>query len=246
MEQINKKITDLVANNPQSASVLHFLGIHFFNYTEQTLGEVCEKHGVDASLVVRKLNEQALAKDQAQIKLEEYPIELIIEYLKHSHYIFIKQRLSYISSLLESYQDTSPIVKDLKLIFPHFFKDFIEHVYEEEDTLFAYILTLKEIQKRNSTTPLDTETIRLLEQKSHGKNIATFEKEHHEEDHEMNGMRELTNHYQHTSQVDLHAKVILDALKSFEGELKIHAKIENDILFPKAKQLEASMLAPSN
>lgn len=245
MDKINTRITDLVSNSPESASVLHFLGIHFFNYTEKTLGEVCQEHGVDSALVIRRLNEQALAKDKTQISLEEYPVELIIEYLKHSHYVFIKQRLSYISSLLDSYQDSSAVVKDLKLIFPHFFKDFIEHIYEEEDTLFAYILTLKKAKKQAAGKPLSQEMTAVLQQKSHGKTIADYEREHREEDNEMNGMRELTNQYDHASSEDLHAKVILDALKSFEGELKIHAKIENDILFPKAMQLETEVLAVS-
>ncbi|OJJ22380.1 hypothetical protein BKI52_06775 [marine bacterium AO1-C] len=245
MEKVNTKITELVANNPDSASVLHFLGIHYFNYTEQTLGEVCQQQGVDASLVVRRLNENAQLKDKTRINLEEYPIELIVEYLKHSHYIFIKQRLTYISSLLENYQDSSSIVKDLKLIFPHFFKDFVEHVYEEEDTLFAYILILRKLQQ-NRQKVTDAQLVEKIQQKTLGKTIAHFAKEHREEDNEMNGMRELTNQYQHTNQTDLHAKVILDALKSFEGELKIHAKIENDILFPKAQQLEQEVLALSH
>ncbi|WP_299463239.1 hemerythrin domain-containing protein [uncultured Microscilla sp.] len=245
MDKINTRITDLVSNNPESASVLHFLGIHFFNYTEKTLGEVCQEHDVDAALVIRRLNESALVKDKAQINLEEYPIELIVEYLKHSHYVFIKQRLSYIASLLESYQDSSAVVKDLKLIFPHFFKDFIEHIYEEEDTLFAYILTLNKVKKHAGGKPVSKEIIEKLQQKSQGKTVADYEKEHREEDNEMSGMRELTNQYAQASSEDLHAKVILDALKSFEGELKIHAKIENDILFPKAIQLETEVLAVS-
>lgn len=243
MDRVNTRITDLVNNNPKSASVLHFLGIHFFEYTEKTLGEVCQEHGVDASLVIRRLNENALLKDKTLINLEEYPIELVVEYLKHSHYVFVKQRLSYIASLLESYQDSSPIVKDLKLIFPHFFQEFIEHIYDEEDTLFAYILALKKVKSKYGNAPVSQETIEMLQKKSHGKSIAMSEKEHREEDNEMSGMRELTNQYQQATNDDLHAKVILDALKSFEGELKIHAKIENDILFPKALKLEAEIMA---
>ena len=241
MENINKKITELVANNPEAASVLHFLGIHYFNYTEQTLGEVCLQHGVEVELVVRRLHEHAQMKSQAQVNLEAYPVELIIEYLKHSHYVFIKQRLTYISSLLDHYQDSSVIVKDLKLIFPHFFKEFVEHVYDEEDTLFAYILFLRKLQQ-SKHHPIDAQALTGIQQKVKGKTIVNFAEEHRQEDHEMNGLRELTNLYQHTNSGDLHARVILNALKSFEGELKIHAKIENEILFPRALKLEQEVL----
>lgn len=232
MNQVNTQVTELIKKYPALAKKLHYLGIHFYNYSEETLEEICRKRGVDASKVATILNETVRQEKPVMISLEEYPLELIIEYLKHNHYIFIKDRLPYLTHLIENYSGEDLLVlEELKLIFPHFAQEFIAHIYEEEDTLFAYILWLKKVQK-NKQQPLI---------KSGSKSILEFEKEHHLHDDEMRGIRELTQNYVLKNNEDVHLKVILENLKNFGEELKNHAKIENNILFPKALDLENAL-----
>ena len=63
-------------------------------------------------------------------------------------------------------------------------------------------------------------------------------KEHLDEDSEMEGIRGLTKNYSIDNIEDLHLKVIFQELKAFDMELDIHSKIENDILFPRAIDLQ--------
>jgi regulator of cell morphogenesis and NO signaling len=65
--------------------------------------------------------------------------------------------------------------------------------------------------------------------------------EHHIHEDEMAGIRRITNNYNLTFCEELHIKVVFSELQRFEKELKTHAKIENEILFPKALQLEAKI-----
>ena len=68
--------------------------------------------------------------------------------------------------------------------------------------------------------------------------IQKYAIEHETHDDEMIGIREITDHYAITPQTSLHVKVLYAELKDFETELRTHAKVENDILFPKALALE--------
>ena len=232
MERVNKSITELINQNPDSAKVLHSLGIYFYNYSEDTLGEICDQRGIKPEFVIQKLNNAVESPQDSKLRLEDYPIELIIAYLKHSHYVFIKDRLKYLGNIIENYpeQDTT-LMADIKAVFPEFAREFIEHVYEEEDTVFTHILQLKKIQENKAF--IDPKDIQFPNQ-----SIQTFEEEHHHNDDEMKGLRELTKNYQYSDSNDPHAKVILDSLRKFHDELKNHAKIENDILFPRALKLE--------
>ena len=63
-------------------------------------------------------------------------------------------------------------------------------------------------------------------------------KEHLDEDSEMEGIRGLTKNYSIDNIENLHLKVIFQELKAFDMELDIHSKIENDILFPRAIDLQ--------
>lgn len=68
--------------------------------------------------------------------------------------------------------------------------------------------------------------------------IQKYAMDHDTHDDEMQGIRTITNDYTLDPQYGLHMKVVFAELKSFEQELQLHARIENEILFPKALVLE--------
>ena len=112
-----------------------------------------------------------------------------------------------------------------------FVEDFIHHIYEEEDTLFRYIRALERASKGNY---IPTRLYYLIEKHS----VQKFAMEHDVHDDEMEGIRKITNDYEVNTGTPLHVKVIYSELKEFERSLITHARIENEILFPKAMALE--------
>lgn len=228
-----KQINQIIDENYVHASVLFFFGINFNNYSEKTLEQVCQEKGLDVNVVVKKLESIPAENTGDTLDLDKYPLDLIIEYLKHSHHLFVKHKLPYLSKLIASL-DSSAIdksLKDLKFIFPVFAEDFIKHIYEEEDTLFTYILTLyNSLHRKHNISKL----YYAMEKHS----IREYALQHSSDDDEMKGIRTLTNNYTLSDPKNLHLKVIYGELKSFEEELCRHARIENEILFPKALNLE--------
>ncbi len=237
MEQIswkNTPIGELVAQNYVHAYVLFYFGIKFYEFSELTLEQVCLKKGLRLEQVLRELESPSLVQD-AELSLTAYPIDLIIEYLKHAHFIFIKHKLPYMAGLVQSFNarhaDYTGIERDLKVVFPLFVEDFIHHIYEEEDTLFSYIRALERAAKGNYNP---TRLFYLLEKNA----LHKFASEHEAHDDEMEGIRKITKDYAITSNTPLHIKVLYAELKNFEKSLIVHARIENEILFPKAMALE--------
>ena len=165
-----------------------------------------------------------------------YPIDLILEYLKHSHFLFIKHKLPYIKKLIDDFRvdhaDYLLVERDLKIVFPLFVEDFIEHIYEEEDTLFTYIRTL---ERAVSGKYNPSRLFYLMEKNS----IQKFAMEHEAHDDEMAGIRRITKDYAIDQHTPLHVKVLYSELKDFEKSLITHARIENEILLPKAMAIEA-------
>ena len=68
--------------------------------------------------------------------------------------------------------------------------------------------------------------------------LQKFAVEHEAHDDEMVGIRKLTRDYSIKDETPLHVKVIYSELTGLEKSLKVHARIENEILFPKAMILE--------
>ncbi|CAN5319997.1 iron-sulfur cluster repair di-iron protein [soil metagenome] len=230
-----KKIEELVGENYIYASVLYYFGIKFYDYSEKTLEEVCKEKGLNIKNVLSNLESVSTMVSDKKVSLIAFPVDLVIEYLKHSHYIFIKQKLPYIARLIENLPVKKAehflLVEDLKLVFPLFVEDFIHHVYEEEDSLFSYILMLyKALDNEYHPSRL------YYEMERHS--LQQYATEHACHDDEMKGIRTITKDYTLETNANLHLKVIFAELQSFEENLINHARIENDILFPKAMALE--------
>ena len=231
----NQTISDLVAQNSIHAAVLYHFGVKFYDYQEATLQEVCEKHGLSLSAVVKGLESGVEPALKSELQLVAYPIDLVLEYLTHTHHLFVKKRLPYIAQLIDGLEEVNfrykSLSTDLKQVFPLFVEDFIHHIYEEEDTLFSYIRQLTRFLAGESA---GTGLYYAMERNA----IREFALEHEEHDHEMEGLNKITNGYSYCNEADLHIKVLFDELGRFEKDLLTHARIEDEILFPKALQLE--------
>lgn len=233
----SKLVGQLVDENYVHAYVLFYFGIRFEEYSSFTLEQACRDRGLIVEQVVRELESPTHLRE-AELPLISYPIDLIIEYLKHSHFLFIKHKLPYIAKLVEGFKAAHPdyytVERDLKIVFPLFVEDFIHHIYEEEDTLFNYIKALDRAAKGNY---IPTRLYHLMERHS----VQKFAIDHDVHDDEMQGIRRITNDYLLKPDAPLRVKVIYNELKDFEKSLITHARIENEILFPKAMMLETKV-----
>ena len=233
----NSKVFDIISNDFKYAKVLDSFGINFYDHYDNTIDQICKRKGLSSS----SIHGYRVAMDESfdlDLKtLESSPINLVIEYLKHNHSYFIKNKLPYIKSLISSLSLENKKYKffnDLKFIFPLFYEDFVDHILEEEKYIFSYIQKLYHLEDSNKSHArmfFEMKKISL-------KNIA---KEHLEEDSEMAGIRGLTSDYSYQNIENLHLKVIFQELEAFDKELDIHSVIENKILFPRALDLEKSV-----
>lgn len=229
----NKRISEIVDENYAYASVLYYFGIKFYDYDEKTLEQVCREKGLDAVQVINSLESVTEDFEEDNPALSALPVDVVLEYLKHTHFVFIKERLPYLSKLIKNLpvQNYTAIVEDLQFIFPLFVEDLIYHIYQEEDELFSYVMSLHSALK----APQQTNRLYFdLEKYS----IQDFAVSHDIDDDEMKGIRNITNNYSTRNIESLHLRVVYAELQHFEKELMTHARVENEILFPKALMLE--------
>ncbi len=231
---LQRKIIDLVDHDYTYANILHFFGIPFYEAADKTLADICQEKNINIYPIIRQM-ECAVSSEAIEYPGEKYPIDIIIAYLKHVHGVFIRHKLPYIGELISgialNHFDNPNVANDLKFVFPLFTKEFIAHIHEEEDTLFSHCLQLQSIvSKQQKVTTLHFHLNKF--------NINAFAEYHHEEDDVMQGIRLLTQNYRLTPYSTTYTKVIYQELQAFENMLMVHAKVENNILMPKAVELE--------
>ncbi len=228
-----KTIEELVGTDYLYAAVLHRFGIRYHEHASLSVVEVCDAYGVPIDKVVDRLEE--LRSERAIAELgEEYPLELVMAYLMHMHHHFIKDRLSYIAGLVREARPcdfTDPcLAADLQFVFPEFTDEFVEHIYEEEDTLFSYLNALLRTERQEGNPG---ETYLMMTRLT----VGGFVLDHINED-EMEGLRELIDQLRPDSN-HLCERVLCYELRQFDKDLRHHADIENRLLLPRAAQLEA-------
>jgi regulator of cell morphogenesis and NO signaling len=234
-ELLNTEILDLVEQNTACAAVLHTFGLPFYQYPNRILKDVCQSRGLNPAVVAKHLEEASYIAPIPSRALPDYDVDVVIAYLKRSHGIFIRKQLPYMADLVAhiapEHFNNVELAKDLKFVFPLFVEDFIHHIHEEEDTVFAYIARLwQSVNERRHFGRL------FFDMKKHS--VQAFADGHLEEDDEMRGIREMTDNYSINAHTSIYTKVIYKELQWFEAVLCSHAAIENDILVPKALRLE--------
>ncbi|MEQ8517902.1 MAG: hemerythrin domain-containing protein [Cytophagales bacterium] len=217
-------------------SFLYDRGIFYSKYSNLTVKDVCSLHNIDSKLLLSDMADWYSLRDQPSVSdLKSIPVDLLIAYLQSMHQRFLWRRLPYMQDLIENLDplefNSSDIIKDLKFIFPIFVDDFIHHIHEEEDQLFRNVLEMYAIAKRGKNPG---KMFMLTNQKP----IHEMAALHHDDDDEMEGIRNLTSNYQLPENSELNLRVIFAELQEFEEELSRHACIENEILFPKAIALQ--------
>ncbi|MDA0314272.1 MAG: hemerythrin domain-containing protein [Bacteroidetes bacterium] len=231
-------IGELVSENYVFAAVLHYFGISFYQYPTDSLEKVCQKHKVNPRQLIAQLESWAMQKEPSLEELYLNPIELLVAYLKKKHYYFVRQELPFLSNMISGIApepEYESLLGDLRILFPLFVEDFIHHIHEEESRLFNRIILLQDIEACEFSTQ---DALTILEQ-----DPIQYLAEHHEiHDDEMEGIRKLTQNYFLADEAPLTMKVLYHELQNFEKELTIHARIEDELLFPKAVELEKEAL----
>ena len=235
---VTKSVEHLVNENFVYAKVLDYFGVKFYEERNKPLSQVCEENGINPDHLIKVLEKSQSRKSSEYLNLRDYPIRLIVEYLKHSHQIFIKDNLPYLLKKIDELDSDHANEKahDLKVVLPMFVEDFIHHIYEEEDRFFTYVCELENALKKQKVDARFLSTIDTF-------SIQEFALHHNDSDNEMKGIRGITDHYDTEAIKDPRLAVVIKELKKFDHELTLHANIENDILFPKALKLEKQVRA---
>ena len=235
-EVLKKNILELVQADFSVATVLYEHGIDYFSYENKTLQQACLERGVDLQMLLQNLEKKS--SEIEELKLEELPLELIVEYLKHSHHLFIKKRLPFLRKLiyhLPQLPECFQLVQDIKFAYAHFEEDFINHIYKEEDVIFAYTLFLSKASRGEAK-------LTDIYHKTNEVSLDGISKLHkNDEADEMQLLKEVTSDFK-TQTCSTHLNVVVAALKDFNHEVELHTHIENEFFFPKAVALEDFVL----
>lgn len=182
-------------------------------------------------------------------EFDSFPLELIVDYIQRTHVYYLGKKLPEIeqSILLLSghYESQHPILIALQNFFHRYVLDLSEHIQAEESRLLPYVQLLREA----GHTPADFSRF-LVARRDYS--IDRFLNDHHDTEDELKDIRQTIRLYEPPHDNESLYRILLTQLQVFEQDLRVHAHIEEEVLIPKAQQLEKELnnqlvfLSPSN
>lgn len=225
-------VGDWVADRPSRSRVFESLGIDYCCGGRRTLGEACASLGLRVEPVLGTLREAAPAlqdRDWTRAGLAE-----LCDHIQGTHHAYLKTELPRIRSLVDkvmaAHGERHGELAQLKKAYEMFLAELDAHMAKEEGILFPMI---RDIEGAASRPEFHCGTV--------ANPIRVMLQEHDRAGEALAGFRRLTGGYVVPADGCPTWVALYDALKGLESDLHMHVHKENNILFPRAVEIEAGM-----
>lgn len=172
------------------------------------------------------------------LPFHEWKVDFLIDYIINIHHRYIYHAIPILESQLvslaankEKFMELQPI-KDL---ISDLIRLLLSHCRHEEEIIFPYIKQIDTAYNRKE--PYGNLFVRTLR-----KPLNTVEKEHGEINDLLNKLKAYTQDFVASDNDSGNQQAFYNKLQEFHKNLIVHERIENNILFPRAIEIESKLL----
>jgi regulator of cell morphogenesis and NO signaling len=237
---LNKTVREVVVEMPQATRVFEKLQIDYCCGGHTRVAEACAGAGVELTQLEQMLQEApAPSTANELIDFQHSPLTKLIDHILNKHHGFTKAEISRLDTLLArvvaAHADRHPELLRVQKLFLQLCADLTPHMFREEVVLFPYIVELENAQTQNRPTPFApfgtvNNPVRMMMM------------EHDTAGDVLRELRKITGAYSVPSDACISYRTLYQALAEFELDLHQHIHLENNILFPRAVEMEEALV----
>ena len=240
MNTTQKTVGELAVEFPNATRVFERVGIDYCCGGHRSLRDACMKAGVAVSDITGSLEQSATAGSEEQtLNFSAIPLTELINYVIERHHSFTKtevQRLGLlIDKVWEEHHSMHLELTQLRTQFHSLRSELEPHMLKEECVLFPYIRRMHQAIEDHHL--ISTPPFRTVTNPVHMMTI-----EHDAADYLLQQMRRITSNYTAPPDACPSHKSLYEALENLEQDLHQHIHLENNILFPRAQEMEIGLL----
>jgi regulator of cell morphogenesis and NO signaling len=234
------KVRDVALELPQSTRLFEKFKIDYCCGGDQPLAAACASAGVDVQNMLELIQQvkQAPAAGNGTPDLQKATATELIGYILDKHHVFTKDEMARLEPLADkvvcAHGENHSELLALRDLMRQLFEDLRPHMFKEEQILFPFIIALEQAREQNRSAPFAPfGTV--------NNPIRMMLTEHDTIGDLLREMRKLSSDYAVPDDACISFKTFYKALEAFEQDLHQHIHLENNLLFPKAVALEASL-----
>jgi regulator of cell morphogenesis and NO signaling len=236
---INSQTTvrEVALQLPQSTRVFETLKIDYCCGGNQPLAQACASAGIDVDNVMQMLAEVTQSTSPV-LDFQNLPLTELITHILDTHHVFTKSEMDRLQLLadkvLAAHGGNHPELVHLEELVTRLCADLKPHMFKEEQVLFPYILAMTEAATQKRAVPFAPfGTV--------NNPVRMMMREHDTAGEILRELRALTSDYTVPADACISYQTLYQALENFEKDLHQHIHLENNVLFPKALELENAL-----
>jgi len=231
------KMKDIALSNPAARQVLEDAGLDYCCGGGQSLHDACLHADVPAEEILKRLRENSKDVSPDEANWTSAPLSDLTRHIRERHHRYVREAIARVQTLLDKvvtkHGENHPEITDIQRLFTEVGREMIMHMQKEEQILFPYIDALeKAASTHGSMEPPFFQTVR--------NPIHTMMKEHESAGELVKQIRKVSSEYKAPADACTSYKALYQDLQAFEADLHQHVHLENNILFPRAVEMEAA------
>ena len=228
-------VRELVTQMPEATRVFEKFKIDYCCGGNTPLVKACEKAGVDLRQLEQELEHIGTAAQIQATDFNEMTLPVLIDHIVHTHHLFTRDEMVRLDALMQKvvsvHGDNHPELREASVFLKRLGDELNPHMLKEERVLFPYIVQLDRSATLKAGAPFApfgtvNNPVRMMMM------------EHEAAGEILRELRRVTRDYAIPADVCISYKTLYEALAALEQDLHQHIHLENNILFPKAIDLE--------
>lgn len=235
-------VSAIVRSYPASVRVFQEYGIDFCCGGSKPLSEACREKDVSIDRLLADVEKARRPPEGAGTRdWNAGPLSELIDHILDTHHAYLRTELPRLARMLaqviekhgEKHSESLPALDET---YTGLKKELTDHMWKEENVLFPLVKELERTQSSGSGAGPQRMPVSAP--------IMVMEQEHEAAAAAMREMRRLTGDYTPPEDACNTYRALLDGLQRFEADTHQHIHLENNILFPKAIELQESLSGP--
>jgi len=232
------KVKDIALSNPSARQILEEAGVDYCCGGGKSLHDACMHAGAGAEEILRRLGENSQQVSPQEANWVAAPLCELTRHIRTKHHGYVREAIARVRPLLEKarakHGENHPEIAHIERLFAEVGREMTMHMQKEEQILFPYIDAVE--KSANGNTPLEPPFFGTVQNP-----IYAMMKEHDSAGDLVKQIRKASGDYTPPSDACTSYQGLYQDLREFEADLHQHVHLENNILFPRAVELEAAV-----
>ncbi len=231
----NTTIAEIIKKDIRTAEIFDKYGIDFCCGGRQLLKDACHNSRLQFDEIIFEIEKKINPNLPENIDYASWEIDRLIYHIMEKHHNYVNHNISFLLNLSTKVSSVHgakhPEYIRIEILVKELAEDLRIHLKKEEDILFPYALRMVSAKRLGIDIPFPSfETVQ--------NPIAVMESEHDHAGTILKEISELTHLFTIPRDACNSVQLLFSKLKEFEDDLHIHVHLENNLVFPKLKELE--------